>query len=43
MHDRLKRLLDRRFRLSTQFRLGIAGAVLPTLAASVVGWFSFRR
>ena len=40
MNDRLKRLLDSRFRLSTQFHLGIAGAVLPTLAASVVAWLS---
>ena len=40
MNDRLKRLLDSRFRLSTQFYLGIAGAVLPTLAASVVAWLS---
>ena len=40
MNDRLKRLLDNRFRLSTQFYLGIAGGVLPTLAASVVAWLS---
>ena len=40
MNDRLKRLLDGRFRLSTQFHLAIAGAVLPTLAASVVAWLS---
>ena len=40
MNDRLRRLLDSRFRLSTQFYLGIAGAVLPTLAASVVAWLS---
>ena len=40
MKARLKRLLDSRFRLSAQFFLGITGAVLPTLAASVVAWLS---
>ena len=43
MTDRLKSLRDRRFRLTTQFRLGLAGAVLPTLAAGMVGWFAFDR
>ena len=40
MNAHLRRLLDSRFRLSTQFFLGITGAVLPTLAASVVAWLS---
>ena len=38
-----RRLLDSRFRISTQLYLGIAGAVAMTFAASVVGWFSFER
>ncbi len=32
-----------RFRISTQLYLGIGGAVALTLAASLVGWFSFNR
>ena len=43
MHQRLRRLLDYRFRLSGQFSLGIGGAVALTFAASLVGWFSFDR
>ncbi len=43
MIERLKRLLHIRFRLSTQLYLGIGGAVLLTMAASLVGWFSFDR
>ena len=35
-------LLDLRFRISTQLYLGIGGAVLLTVAASLVGWFSFN-
>ena len=38
-----RRLLDSRFRISTQLYLGIAGAVAMTFAASIVGWFSFER
>ena len=37
-----KRLLESGFRLSTQLYLGIGGAVALTVAASVVGWFSFN-
>ena len=43
MVDQLKRLLESRFRISTQLYLAIGGAVLLTLAASLVGWFSFNQ
>ena len=43
MKQRLQRLLDYRFRLAGQFSLGIGGAVALTVAASLVGWFSFDR
>ena len=43
MRDRLKRLLESRFRISTQLYLGIGGAVALTAAASLVGWFSFTQ
>ena len=43
MKERLKRLLESRFRISTQLRLAIWGAVGLTVSASLVGWFSFDR
>ena len=43
MVDRLKRLLASRYRISTQLYLAIGGAVALTIAASLVGWFSFDR
>lgn len=43
MVDQLKRLLATRFRISTQLYLAMGGAVVLTLAASLVGWFSFNR
>ena len=43
MIERLKRLLARRSRISTQLYIGIGGAVVLTVAASLVGWFSFDR
>ena len=43
MNDRLRRLLESRFRISMQLYLGIGGAVALTVAASLVGWFSFNR
>lgn len=43
MIERLKRISHSRFRLSTQMYAGIGGAVLLTMAASLVGWFSFDR
>ena len=43
MSDYVKRLLALRFRISTQLYLGIGGAVVLTVAASLVGWFSFDR
>ncbi|MYD64436.1 MAG: HAMP domain-containing protein [Chloroflexi bacterium] len=39
----LRRLLASRQRISTQLYLAFAGAVLLTLAATLVGWFSFNR
>ena len=43
MVDKLKRLLESRFRISTQLYLAMGGAVVLTLAASLVGWFSFNQ
>ena len=47
MIDRLRHLLQRllksRFRIATQLYLVIGGAVGLTMAASLVGWFSFDR
>ena len=43
MVEQLKRLLESRFRISTQLYLAMGGAVVLTLAASLVGWFSFDR
>ena len=43
MKERIYKLLHSRFRISTQLYLAIGGAVLLTMAASLVGWFSFDR
>ncbi len=43
MRARLSSLLERRYRISTQLYLAIGGAVVLTVAASLVGWFSFSR
>ena len=43
MIDRLKRLLELRFRISTQMYFAIGGALVLTIAASFVGWISFNR
>lgn len=43
MVDQLKKLLALRFKISTQLYLAIGGAVMLTIAASLVGWFSFNR
>ncbi len=47
MIERLNRLLGNllksRFRISTQLYVTIGGAVALTIAASLVGWFSFDR
>ncbi len=42
MTERLKRLLELRFRISTQIYFGIGGAVILTIAASLVGLVSFN-
>ena len=42
MIDILKRLLEGRYRISTQLYLGIGGAVVLTMGASLVAWFSFN-
>lgn len=39
----LKRLLESRFRISTQLYLGLGGAVILTMGASLVGWYYFNR
>ena len=43
MKERLKRLLELRYRISIQLYLALGGAVLVTFAASLVGWFSFNQ
>ena len=43
MKERIDRLFNSRFRISTQLYFAIGGAVLLTMAASLVGWFSFDR
>ncbi len=42
MIDILKHLLEGRYRISTQLYLGIGGAVVLTMGASLVAWFSFN-
>ena len=42
MGSRLPSLLELRYRISTQLYFGIGGAVVMTVAASLVGWFSFN-
>lgn len=39
----LKRLLEGRFRIAAQLYVGIGGAVILTISASLIGWFSFNR
>ena len=43
MKEYLNRILRLRSRISTQIYLGIGGAVMLTVAASLVAWFSFNR
>ena len=43
MSGLLKRLFESRFRISAQLYLGIGGAVVLTMGASLVGWFSFNQ
>ena len=43
MRTFLRRLLESRFRISTQLYSGIWGAVALTVAAGLVGWFSFNQ
>ncbi len=43
MMQKLTQLLELRFRISSQLYLGIGAAVFLTVAASLVGWFSFDR
>ncbi len=42
-HALLRSVLQSRHRISTQIYLAFGGAVLLTIAASLVGWFSFDR
>lgn len=43
MAGTFRRLLNLRFRISIQMYMAISGAVLLTIAAAIVGWFSFNR
>ena len=43
MKARLRGFMELRSRISTQLYLAIGGAVVLTVAASLVGWFSFNR
>ena len=43
MSSFFRRLLESRFRISTQLYSGIWGAVALTMAAGMVGWFSFNQ
>ena len=43
MRDRLKRIAESRFRISTRLYTWIGSAVVLTVAASLVGWFSINR
>ena len=43
MTGRLNRFLQLRHRISTQLYIGIGGGVVFTIAAALVGWFSFDR
>ena len=43
MRDWIKRILESRFRISTRLYSGIGAAVVLTVAASLVGWFSINR
>ena len=43
MKERLIRLLEIRYRISTQLYFGIGVAVALTIGASLVGWFSFNQ
>ena len=42
VNDRLRRLFASRFRIATQLYVGIGGAVVLTVGASLVGWFFFN-
>lgn len=43
MSSWLKSLLENRYRISTQLYISIGSAVALTIAASLVGWFSFNQ
>ena len=43
MIHQLQRFARSRFRISSQLYAAIGGAVVLTIAASIVGWFSFDR
>ena len=42
MIDKARSLLEGRFRLSAQMYVGVGGAVVLTLSASLVAWLSFN-
>ena len=43
LRGRLRRLAELRYRISTKLYLGIGTSVMLTIAAALVGWFSFNR
>ncbi len=43
MTERLKRLLEYRYRISAQLYMALGGGVALTFAASLVGWISFNQ
>ena len=43
VRERLKRLAEMRYRISTKLYVGIGTSVMLTIAAALVGWFSFNR
>ena len=43
LRERLKRLAELRYRISTKLYVGIGTSVMLTIAAALVGWFSFNR
>ena len=43
LRERLRRLAELRYRISTKLYVGIGTSVMLTIAAALVGWFSFNR
>ena len=43
LKERIRRLAELRYRISTKLYVGIGTSVMLTIAAALVGWFSFNR